>query len=209
MNKLSFLFWNSRHLEDHEILVELAIKHSLDVICLAESGFDPVSTTDALSMRTGKQFSMCPVTGKKLQLFACPNVGLKEVYGAVDNGRISVQEFTFSNEKHLLGIVHFPSKVNWSNSAADLWPSDLVPQELVTPFEIMSAQATALNSRMKGLVSAEVKSLAVDDNADPRLLLRFEIFSIPQTRRVKLFEAAHRLDFSYPVVLHDTIGSIV
>jgi hypothetical protein len=88
-----------------------------------------------------------------------------------------------------------------SNSATDLWPSDLVPQELITPHQIMMMQATALNSRMNGLVEAEVKALTITDNEDPRISLRFEISSTTSPHRVMLFEAAHRADFAYPVAL--------
>jgi hypothetical protein len=115
LSELSFLFWNTRQLQDREILLQLAIDKSLDVICIAESGFEPMPTADALSVRTGKQFMNCPVTGQKLQLFARSEVGMKEVYGIVGNGRMTIQEFTFANEKYLLGITHGASKVNWSD----------------------------------------------------------------------------------------------
>jgi hypothetical protein len=89
-----------------------------------------------------------------------------------------------------------------SVSATDLWPVDLVPQELITPHQILMMQADALNARMEGLVTAEVKSVVIEDNGDSRTSLRFEIYSAVETRRVKLFEAAHRIDHSYPVALH-------
>ena len=91
-----------------------------------------------------------------------------------------------------------------SNSATDLWPSDLVPQEIVTPHQIMTMQANALNARMNGLVKAEVKSL----NQDQRVSLRFEISSATSSQRLMLFEAAHRHDFAYPVALFGPTGNL-
>ena len=95
--------------------MQLAIEKSLDVICIAESGFEPIFTAKLLSVRTGTLFENCTVTGRKLQIFARLEVKMKEVYGASDNGRMTVQEFTFANEKYLLGIMHLPSKANWDN----------------------------------------------------------------------------------------------
>ncbi|WP_345326675.1 hypothetical protein [Novipirellula rosea] len=54
---------------------------------------------------------------------------------------------------------------------------------------------------MNGLVLAEVKQTEIEDENDPRIVLRFEILPSSKAPRVKLFEVVHRRDFPYPALI--------
>lgn len=85
---------------------------------------------------------------------------------------------------------------------ADLIGQLIVQQEFLTPKEILTKQAEHLTGRTGGLVAGEVlRDVVSSESEETRIVLRFEVVSARLDKRIKLFEAAHREGFEYPVSL--------
>ena len=78
----------------------------------------------------------------------------------------------------------------------DLWPADLVAEDVLGPEEILDEQAQLLTRRMNDLLQGKVVRTVTDD----RVVLGFEVFAprLDQTKR--LFSVQHRLELEYPAV---------
>ena len=79
----------------------------------------------------------------------------------------------------------------------DLWPEDIKSEDVISPEAILDYQAKRLEDRTNGLLAAHVVKLASED----RIVLGFEVESPLAGSRVRLFDAQHRLDFEYPIVV--------
>lgn len=89
-----------------------------------------------------------------------------------------------------------------SSISDDLWPDDVKSQEFLTPDEILTKQAGHLTERTGGLIAGNVVREEVkSESEETKVVLRFEIASARVDKRIKLFEAAHRDGFEYPVSL--------
>ncbi len=84
-----------------------------------------------------------------------------------------------------------------ASTALDLWPQDIGSEDVLTPEEILKAQAAAIQVRTNGLIRGEI----LRHESDDRIVLGMEIVSLRVDSRVRLFEAQHRREFEYPVAI--------
>ena len=84
-----------------------------------------------------------------------------------------------------------------ASTQLDLWPQDIGSEDVLTPEEILKAQADAIQARTNGLIRGEILRHETDD----RIVLGMEIVSLRVDSRVRLFEAQHRREFEYPVAI--------
>ncbi len=78
----------------------------------------------------------------------------------------------------------------------DLWPADLVAEDVLGPEEILDEQAQLLTRKMNNLLQGKVVRTVMDD----RVVLGFEVYAprLDQTKR--LFSVQHGLELEYPAV---------
>lgn len=81
-----------------------------------------------------------------------------------------------------------------STATRDLWPADLVAEDVLGPEDILDEQAELLTRRMHGLLQGRI----VRTEASDRIMLGFEVYAprLDQTKR--LFSVHHRLELEYP-----------
>ena len=89
------------------------------------------------------------------------------------------------------------SQPSTSESNANLWPKDIRPQKFISPLEILENLGTQLEKQMNGLLVGETSK----DELSDRVVLKFDVVSIKEDTRIKLFELHHRRDQTYPVAI--------
>ncbi len=79
----------------------------------------------------------------------------------------------------------------------DLWPADLVAEDVLSPQEILEEQAEQLTRRMNNILQGRVTRL----EGEGRVILGFEVIAprIDQTKR--LFTVQHQSDAEYPALV--------
>ena len=81
----------------------------------------------------------------------------------------------------------------------DLWP-DEIRSEVPTPLAILRIQANNLQTKTKGIIQAEVRTLT--DHNKKREIYRFELVApAMEGYTFRLFSAEHQSKLVYPVVL--------
>ena len=79
----------------------------------------------------------------------------------------------------------------------DLWPAK-IRSEVPTPLAILRIQANNLQTKTKGLIKAEVRTLT--DNSKGREIYQFELIApAMEGYTVRLFSADHRSSLVYPI----------
>jgi endonuclease/exonuclease/phosphatase (EEP) superfamily protein YafD len=122
---VSFLFWNlmgnqsatwaarSPALRNH--IARIAAWHEVDVLLLAESGFDPADLVDALN--EGKPGAYCfPASNsRRIQLLTrLPGSTVADQFNDSSDGRLTIRRLTTpANTELLLAGLHFQSRLAW------------------------------------------------------------------------------------------------
>lgn len=114
-NTLRVLFWNINRnnlYDEVKILVQL---HNINLLVLIECGEHEDSILRNLQSYNSDFRSIHSIIFNKAKIFTCLNhLEIIETYG---HGRYGLYDLKIENFANLLmGIVHFPSKVNWGNS---------------------------------------------------------------------------------------------
>lgn len=112
--RCKFLFWNVGKRPVLEQLVRLADDQRADVIALAESVFDPADVLRGFR-RAASDFHFQPSEKTKIQVFSRAILG-EVVEQFVDGtGNLTIRRFDLKSAPSVLfGVVHLPSKTNWS-----------------------------------------------------------------------------------------------
>ena len=86
---------------------------------------------------------------------------------------------------------------NSSQSNVNLWPTEIRPQQFLSPKEILENLGRQLVNQMNGLLVGET----IEDDLTDRRVLRFDVVSVKEDTRVKIFELHHRKEQAYPVAV--------
>lgn len=84
-----------------------------------------------------------------------------------------------------------------STIVRDLWPTDLVAEDVLGPQDILEYQANLLTRRMNSLIQGQV----VRTDTGDRVILGFEVFAPKIDMTVRLFTVHHQSDAEYPALL--------
>lgn len=152
---LSILFWNLRGNETATWakrgpglrirLARMAKSLEIDVLLLAESGFDPADMVDALN--TGSQDTFCipPSNSRRIQLFTrLPASAVIDQFNDSSDGRMTIRHVTTSSgHSILLAVLHFQSQIHWTIGEQAL-QATVVQQDIVRTEGIVGHQRTVL-----------------------------------------------------------------
>ncbi len=118
-----------RSQDRHEILSGLCKEHRVDVVALAEPAVDGESLKGTIAPIGRRIYELTELTTSELRVFNCNRkIELKEFQG-FEASRQSILEFNFDDERFLLGVVHFRSKL-WSDSDDQLHEAMLFSKDL-------------------------------------------------------------------------------
>lgn len=84
-----------------------------------------------------------------------------------------------------------------STIVRDLWPPDLVAEDVLGPQDILECQAKLLTRRMNSLLQGQV----VKTDTGDRIILGFEVNAPKIDVTKQLFTVQHQSDAEYPVLL--------
>jgi len=84
-----------------------------------------------------------------------------------------------------------------STIVRDLWPTDLVAEDVLGPQDILEYQAKLLTRRMNSLLQGQV----VKTDTGDRIILGFEVNAPKIDVTKQLFTVQHQSDAEYPVLL--------
>jgi endonuclease/exonuclease/phosphatase family metal-dependent hydrolase len=112
---LTFLFWNTNGKPLVEAIVGLAEEQSVDVLMLAECDVAPARLLIALN-RNESLFYFAPGNSPRLAMFTkFPDRYVAPVF---ESDRVSIRRLALpAREEILLVLVHFPSKLYWSEDS--------------------------------------------------------------------------------------------
>ena len=84
-----------------------------------------------------------------------------------------------------------------SDVMRDMWPQDVTTEDVLSPEDILRAQADHLTRRMNRLLIGHL----IKTEAEDRIVIGFEAEAPLAKCRARLFEIQHRPDLDYPVVI--------
>lgn len=152
---LSILFWNLRGndtttweirapvLRTH--LARLAASFGIDVLLLAESGFDPTDIVDAINGARSGAFHYPASNSRRIQLFTClPPRAVSDQFNDSSDGRLTIRRLITSSNHHiLLAGMHFQSQIHWTREEQAL-QATVVQQDIVRTEDVVGHQRTVL-----------------------------------------------------------------
>jgi endonuclease/exonuclease/phosphatase family metal-dependent hydrolase len=120
---LTFLFWNTNGKPLVDAIVELVEEQSVDILILAEYEVAPAKLLMSLN-RNESLFYFAP--GHSPRLVMLTKFPERYVTPAFDSGRVSIRRLALpAREEILLVLVHFPSKLYWSEDSQTLECTEL------------------------------------------------------------------------------------
>ena len=152
---LSILFWNLRGndtttwasrvptLRTH--LMRLAESLGIDVLLLAESGFDPADILDALNGGRPGAFHYPASNSRRIQLFTRLSASaVIDQFNDSSDGRLTIRRLTTSSDRQiLLAALHLQSQMYWTVEQQAL-QATVVRQDIVQTEDIVGHQRTVL-----------------------------------------------------------------
>ena len=152
---LSILFWNvmgnqtltwearSSALSTH--IARIMSAFGVDVLLLAESGFEPPEVVDALN--GGKPGAFCHPTSnsRRIQLFSrLAASSVVDQFNDSSDGRLTIRRLTTpSNGEILLAALHFQSQIVWTAEEQAL-QATVVQQDIAETEDVVGHQRTVL-----------------------------------------------------------------
>ena len=113
----AFLFWNINGKDLRPLVTELAWRHDVDVLMLAESGIEAKALLDTLTRADGGGYEYFPGIGcKRIEVFArFPREFVRTVE---ETDRVTIRHLTPAGLTDIiLAIVHLPSKLYWDDAS--------------------------------------------------------------------------------------------
>jgi hypothetical protein len=161
-----FLFWNVGKRNLSQLVVNLVLRHEIDVVILAEFADPPAEMLWRLNKATTQLFDYAISTGcEKIHIFTkfsrrfCPPI--------YETDRLTIRHLRLPGLTDILvAAVHFPSKLNWNESSQvaesgklslDIWRAEqkvkhrrtiLVGDLNMNPFEAGMVNANGLHGVM-------------------------------------------------------------
>lgn len=163
-NELRILFWNTFKQPLYEEVRKLVHEHDINILIVIENtGDSKIHLNFLKSLDNNFRIVNQPIFNKVQMFTSLQNIDIKEIHG---HGRYGIYHLTSNFSKDIiLGIVHFPSKVNWGDSSDHFglcveMNKDLELKELelghsrtlllgdfnMNPFEMGLINATGLNN---------------------------------------------------------------
>ncbi len=110
-----FLFWNIQGKPLHDLVADLAERHSVDVIILAECRI-PLATTLSSLNRTRPRYHICPGLCESITLFADFQAGF--VRPVFESSRITIRRLSLPARQEILLVgAHLPSRLHFSEES--------------------------------------------------------------------------------------------
>jgi hypothetical protein len=116
---ISLLFWNVGRLSRHTLIARLARANDVDVILLAEVADEPIDLLKELNKTQANYFFSPGIGNTKILAFTkFPDQFFRP---CAETDRLTIRRLALPGlEEILLAVVHFPSKLHWSErSQAD------------------------------------------------------------------------------------------
>lgn len=152
---LSILFWNLRGNETatwdkrgpdlRTRLARLTKALNIDVLLLAESGFDPADIVDALNIGSDEAFCFPASNSHRIQLFTrLPAPAIIDQFNDSSDGRLTIRNLTpSSGHPILLAVLHFQSQMHWTRDEQAL-QTTVVQQDVGQTEDLVGHQRTVL-----------------------------------------------------------------
>lgn len=152
---LSVLFWNlmgnqaatwpARSLALRTHIARIASSFEIDVLLLAESGFEPAEVVDALNDSKSGPFRYPPSNSRRIQLFT--RFGASSVvdqFNDSSDGRLTIRRLaTPSNGEILLAGLHFQSQMAWKPEEQALQATQ-TQRDIAATEDVVGHQRTVL-----------------------------------------------------------------
>jgi hypothetical protein len=161
----TFLFWNTRRKPVEEAIAVLVETHMVDVLILAEFSTRPVDLLERLSQPGKAGFHLTFGLSKDIIVFT--RFSSQLVYPVYETARISIRRLALpARVEILLALVHFPSKLYWSEESQAIECTELAREVRIqeekaghnrtalvgdlnmNPFEVGLVSAAGLNAVM-------------------------------------------------------------
>src|SRR5271157_3301688 len=112
---ISLLFWNVGRLSRHALIARLARANDADVILLAEVADEPIDLLRELN-KTQASYFFSPGIGNT-KILAFTRFSDQFFRPSAETDRLTIRRLTLPGlEEALLAVVHFPSKLHWSET---------------------------------------------------------------------------------------------
>jgi hypothetical protein len=111
--EITLLFWNIRRNPIEAIVAELARRHEVDILILAESNINPAVLLETLNAQS-TEYHFSPQLGcRKIQLYS--RFETQFIKAIFEHSRITVRRLNLPGLIEILIVmIHMPSKRNWS-----------------------------------------------------------------------------------------------
>jgi hypothetical protein len=156
---VTFLFWNLNKQPLTGLLTNLAVKHEVDVLVLAECSIPTVQMLEALN-RDKTQFHATPSFSEKDKLVIYTRFSSDFLTPMRESARLTIRHLTLpARTDLLLAAIHFPSKLHWSESSQQTECS-ILAREISAAEELIGHRRTVLvgdlnmNPFEKGVIAA-------------------------------------------------------
>ncbi len=172
---INFLFWNIGKQPIESLITELAFEHNIDVIMLAEYVENPTRLLQTLNANTFQYFlneSLCD----KIRVYSKYKNSFFPKFR--ESRRYTIRHLQLPGlDDILLAVVHFPSKINFSNESQDIESGELArfikdaEEEIghsrtilvgdlnMNPFEIGMVKTTGLHSVMSQQIAQKISRI--------------------------------------------------
>jgi len=154
---ITFLFWNLKKKPLEWVVTNLALRHEVDVLMLVECEIPPPVMLRALNQEETQFHSSVSRCDKVVIYTRFPRQFIKPVF---ETDRITIRRVTLpAMAEILLAVVHFPSKLHYSNSSQSFETTQLAEYIRLTEQEIGHSKTVLvgdlnMNPFEDGLVAA-------------------------------------------------------
>jgi len=166
---ISLLFWNVGRLSRHTLIARLARANDVDVILLAEVADEPIDLLKELN-KTRANYFFSPGIGNT-KILAFTRFSDQFFRPCAETDRLTIRRLALPGlEEILLAVVHFPSKLHWSERSQAMECTEL-GAEIRKEEEIAGHQRTILvgDLNMNPFESGMVSAAGLHAVMDPRI----------------------------------------
>lgn len=116
---MNILFWNTNKKALHTEIYDLVEEYEVSILILVENiEEEEITLVEKLRYFSDFKFVENKIFKKARIYFDDPIIGIEEVHGHTRYGIYSIE--LIDHKRIILGVVHFPSKLNWGNSGDHL-----------------------------------------------------------------------------------------
>jgi len=125
-----FLFWNTNNKRLEMTIANLVWRYDIDVLMMAECSIPPTVLLETLNRDHPGQYHYAPGIGcEKIEIYTrFTSAFIRPIY---ETDRLTVRHLTLPGLSDiLLAVVHFPSKLHWSDES-QVAESPLLAQDII------------------------------------------------------------------------------